>query len=257
MTDDSQKPPSHLSSEPLQSTPIRPESGASFSLVRNYFQTLWSIITHPVDFFRMMPTQGGLTSPLAFAVVTYWISEAFQFLWGAIFRTGWDSLYQRIAQLSQYSDTIDYSGGRLALEMSQKQEFLSWVMNLGSVIISPFFTVVTILITGLLLFIAAKLLAEDRTSGFRQNPVSYESATRIFCYAGAASIFGFIPFVGAFAGHLYTTILIILGAREVYRIGTGRAILLGLFPKLIGFILVLFLGFLLIILMTPFILLFA
>ncbi|MEK6578982.1 MAG: hypothetical protein AABZ55_07125, partial [Bdellovibrionota bacterium] len=58
-------------------------------------------------------------------------------------------------------------------------------------------------------------------------------AARIVCYATTPSLFYAIPLLGGFTASLCTLILTIIGAKEVYRVGAGRALVIALFSKVV------------------------
>ena len=65
--------------------------------------------------------------------------------------------------------------------------------------------------------------------------VTYESALRLICFGMAPSILAGLPIFGGFVAALLVLIVTVIGAREVYEVGTGRAIVIALFPKLLFF----------------------
>ncbi|MEK6704448.1 MAG: YIP1 family protein [Bdellovibrionota bacterium] len=187
-----------------------------FDIVIQYFQTVWSIIAHPVQFFSSMPLTGGVARPLAFALVTHWLGSAVAFLWRNIF-----------SGIFRHGDLIS-----AILGGSTDPNILTWLYGLGSVISDPFITLVSLLFTASLIFIGARILVSPGVN-FSPREITFESAVRITAFGMTPAVFSVIPAIGPVISSIYTIILTMIGAREIYRIGTGRAALIALFPKLI------------------------
>lgn len=195
-------------------------------LIRNYFKDLWQILANPQSFFRHLPHQGGMSKPLGFALVTHWIGSAMSFLWQLLFGGSFLAIVQSWfgADLSQ----IDYPGH--IVELSQmKHRFFEWFTGVGPVIADPFFTLASILLSSFLIFIAARIFvpAHSRIS------VTYETAVRISCYGLTPAILSALPILGGIVSSVYILVVTVIGTKEVYKISTGRALVIALFPKLI------------------------
>ena len=196
--------------------------------LKDYLQTLKEIHFSPDEFFKKMPEVGGLGRPLAFALITHWVAAAVGFLWVSAFGSSlmhplvWLS---RFGKLSQMSDTIDYPGRGAQLADLQSR-LVSWFWGAGSIIADPFMTLATILFTSFLVYLGARILVPNRR-------VTYESAARIISYGMAPSILGSVPILGAAVSGLWILVATVAGARQTYQIGSTRAIIIVLFPKLI------------------------
>src|SRR4051794_33591226 len=78
-------------SDPALTPESCPSCGAAIVVVprgvnpiRAYFLRVWQILTEPTAFFKTMPTTGGVSGPLAFALITHWLGSAVGFFWRAI-----------------------------------------------------------------------------------------------------------------------------------------------------------------------------
>lgn len=176
------------------------------SLLAGYLRTLRSVLRNPSTYFRTMPVAGGLAGPLAFALVTHWIGAAIGHLWSlllsGVVSDSSRSLYRIIADLG----------------------VSHWIWGTGSILLDPFLTLASILFTSSLVWIAARLLVSN---------VRYESAARIVCFGMSPAILASLPLFGRFLAESLTLIVTVIGAREVYRVGYGRALVIALFPKLL------------------------
>lgn len=202
------------------------EAGAvesATSLVRGYFSDVWRILTQPSRFFGELPLSGGYGPPLAFALVTHWIGKSGSFLWHSAL--GWT--------------TFDWLS-RYATE--QPVWLDKWLIGVGSVVTDPFATLFSILFTSAFVFAGARILVNGIA-------VSYESAVRLVCYGMTPSILAALPFFGWGLSSVLSVVVTVIGAKKMYRTGTGRAIVIALFPKILFFaffaIALLFLGLIL------------
>lgn len=196
-----------------------------------YFKTLWRLLTRPHLFFRSMPRQGGVSGPLTFALVTHWIGSALEYLWRNLLSGQFGSYFNELFKLAGDVADVD-SPGRSTILFEMKDKMLHWIWGTGSVIIDPFLTLVSILFTSFFVWIGARILVSPGKNGAPED-ISYESALRIVCFGLTPSILSALPLLGPLASTLLVWLVTIIGAREVYRIGFGRAAVVALFPKLL------------------------
>jgi len=199
--------------------------------IRRYFHDLWQVITRPTLFFRRMPVSGGVSGPLAFALITHWLGSAMEYLWklgiGGVASEYLGSLFRMATDVAE----VD-SPGRTARLMEVRDQVLHWIWGAGSVIADPFLTMVSILFTTMFVFVGARILVTPGKQGASQE-VTFESALRIVCFGMSPSILAVIPLVGPVIASIFVAIVTIVGTREVYRISTSRAVVVALFPKLL------------------------
>lgn len=201
--------------------------------IKNYFATLQSVLFHPRAFFRDLPSQGGISTPLAFALVTHWLGAFFEFLWVSIFK------FSQINWLSDLFSTLEdevHYSGKSSYTLKAKE----WLMSLdlgtgfGLILLDPFKTLFGILLAALSIFIGAWFLVSKKT-GDQHRPVDLKSTIRMVCYTISPSILTGIPLLGAFIPFIYILVLNILGIAAFYRVSHLRAIAIYLFPMLILF----------------------
>ena len=75
------------------------------------------------------------------------------------------------------------------------------------------------------------LFAHQQISGVQE--ITYESAVRVVCFGLTPAILAMLPLFGGFVSAICVVIVTVIGAREVYRTTTGRAVVIALFPKLL------------------------
>jgi hypothetical protein len=209
----------------------------SWSLVYRYFQNVWAILTRPATFFREIPFRKGLTGPLCFALTTHWIGSALGFIWHLMLGGSVHRFFQGLFRSMENGYDVD-SPARTAQLSQIRDQILEWFFGVGPVLLDPFFTLVSILVTSLFVFAGARILVAPSKKG-HPDEISFESAVRIVCFGMTPSLLNSFPILGGFIASLYTLIVTVIGTKETYRVNTGRALIIALFPKL------LFLGILL------------
>lgn len=199
--------------------------------IKQYFSDLYEITSRPTRFFRRMPTTGGVSGPLAFALVTHWLGSALEFLWHSLI--GGTAVRYVNDLMKMAGDVADVDNpGKSAQLFQIRDQLMHWIWGAGSVIVDPFFTLLSILFTTLFVFAAARIFVSPGREGSPRE-ITYESSLRIVCYGLSPSILAGIPLAGSFIAGLLTAIVTVVGAREVYRINLGRAIVVALFPKIL------------------------
>lgn len=208
--------------------------------VTAYLKTVWKILTTPTEFFSNLRLDGGVTGPLAFALVTHWIGSALEFLWksvsgGLAVRYLQQILDQMAGMMANDGGDID-SLGRGAWIDQTKAVLQQWLWGAGSVIMDPFTTLFTLLVTAVFVYFGARLLVGPH--------VRYESALRIICYGMTPTLLRGVPLLGGLVAWIYVLVVTVIGVKQAYRVETGRAVVIAIFPKLVllalGFLLLLF-----------------
>lgn len=203
---------------------------SSNSLIHRYSQDVWQILTSPTLFFRRMPVSGGISGPLAFALVTHWVGSALAFLWNLLIGGLISKYFGGLFDMAGDVADVDHPGRSSAI-LELREKFVHWFWGAGSVITDPFVTVVSILFTSFFVYLGARLLIHDHHE--ERPQITFESAARIICFGMTPAILAVFPVVGAAIGSLMVVIVTIIGTREVYRVSSGRAVAIALFPKLL------------------------
>ena len=222
-----------LEVDPLQPTPV-PVGEPNFVVA--YFRDVWMVLTRPSDFFARLPLSGGVSAPLAFALVTHWLGEAVAFLWRALisgYFAGFTAgLFHRFADMAgDISSDVDSPGRNASQFVAMGERFKEWFFGAGPVIADPFLTLIKICFMSFFVFIGARLLVPASRRAERE--VTYESALRIICYGMAPSILAALPIFGTPLAYVYGVVVTIIGASEAYRISRLRALAVSLFPQLL------------------------
>ena len=192
-------------------------------MIRNYFSLLWKIISRPTVFFRTLgadPTSFSLSFALSFAIITRWLGASMGFIWT-----------QFIGDVTALFESSIPSGMPVLLPPMFKERMAEWFLGVGPVILDPFLTLLSLLFTSLIIFAGARILitpGEDHP-----EKISYETVLKVLCFGTAPAIFAALPLFGAPLARFCTLIATVIGFKTVYRIGTGRALMVFLFPNLL------------------------
>jgi hypothetical protein len=202
--------------------------------IRGYFSRVWQILTEPTAFFKNMPTTGGVSGPLAFALITHWLGSAVGFFWHALIGGAIGEHFDALMRMAGDVAEVD-NPGRNAQMMEMAERMKHWVWGAGSVIADPFLTLGQILFVSFMVFLGARIFIANRG-------VTFESALRIVCYGMTPSILTALPLFGSPIAYIYKIVVTVIGAGQVYRVGKGRATLVALFPQvlLMGILLLIF-----------------
>jgi hypothetical protein len=197
--------------------------------IKRYFSDLKTVLTQPTAFFRRVPLRGGLSGPLAFALITHWIGSAIEYLWQSAFG---GMFAGRIEEALKQLETLPEveSLGRGAAYQQFRQAFLDWIWGTSSILLDPIWTVVSILWMAVFVFAGARLLITPGKDGAARE-ITFESAVRVVAYGMTPAIFRAVPGVGSLAAWIGTWVVTVIAAREIFRTTTTRAIFVGLFPQ--------------------------
>ncbi len=212
--------------------------------IARYFLTLKTLLTAPTRFFRTMPRPPGLVAPLVFGIVTNWIGSALEYLWytglGKVFETRISDLMNAFEKTAEIDST-----GQTRTLLALQERFTNWAFGVGAVLVDPFITCAKILFLAGFVWLAARLFANLSQSDVEER-LSYESAVAIVGYSLAASVFKGIPILGGLIASVFAMVISVIGATETYRVGTGRGLLIALFPMILlwGLVIAGFLAFL-------------
>lgn len=216
-------------------------AAGGLGLITGYFRQVWLILTHPSAFFRSMPVRGGVAGPLAFALVTHWLGSAVAFLWRTLIGGAVGGYLSRFMQMAGDVAEVDSPGrqGQFTGVMEIGERIQHWIWGAGAVIADPFITLARILFISFLVWLGARLLVTPGRDGAPRE-IDFESALRVICYGLTPSILAVLPLFGGFVSMIYVVAVTVIGAREVYRVETGRAFIIALFPQFLLFAFVAF-----------------
>lgn len=205
----------------------RPESAGQ--IVTDYFATIRRILTQPRAFFTSMPLASPIGGPLAFALITHWIAAGLDFFVTRGLGLGMGSLSDAIMRLD-LGDDID-TPARSEILARMKTQLADWLSSSAMVITAPFWTLLWLLSAAVWIWVASRLLSKQPAGTPR---ATYGSAVRLLCFATTPVLFSFVPGVGGLIVTVYTIVLTVIGAREIYQVSTERAVVIALFPRILA-----------------------
>lgn len=206
---------------PTELMPIRPPGENPFKV---YFSTLYALLTRPTAFFKTVDSGRSIAFALTFAVVTHWIGAALGYLWqsalGRVISSRFSDRFQIFDQMSAMAPS-----GQMETLNAWRERAYHWTWGTGSVLIDPFKTIISILLGSFFVWIASRILAEKNTR--------FETAVTIISFGTAPAILQGVPLVGPLLASIFVFIVTMIGARELYRVTSGRAMVIVLFPEIL------------------------
>jgi hypothetical protein len=171
-------------------------------------ETTKDVLLQPTSFFRAMPRQGGMGSPLLYAVLIGWA--------GLVAAAFYQALFHSLV-------------GPGALPFGDRPELtamVGWVEGWGGFVAQVVFGGVFVAIST---FVAAGILHLFLLllGGAREG---FEATFRVVSFAQATSILFLVPFCGQLIGFVWAIVLYVIGLAEAHRIGYGRSAAATLLP---------------------------
>ena len=168
----------------------------------NVIETWRRSVLEPGAFFADGPFGRAAVRPILYYLLISILSAGLSLTWGALLPTAQPGFVETLAGIMNVAlpDAADAVGsaGRLA-------DFF----------LTPFWAVLSLVITSLLLHLFVLLLVPGRRS--------LTATVRTVCYACGPAVFAIIPFVGGLVAWIWGAVLTVIGLREAHRTTTGRA----------------------------------
>ena len=174
------------------------EDEAGIGFVQGLLKTLRQSIFEPTRFFRRLPLQGGYKFPFLYALVVSSIS---------------------ILAAYMASSILD------SRAMSISHGMILMGPRLGTLVYVLLIVVLEIFIKPVVLLICLLALGVGNAK--------LESVFRISCYSMGPGIFNVVPLFGSLLAGIWEFVVLVIGLREGFGIGTGRAIIAILLPMIV------------------------
>jgi len=172
-------------------------------------ETTRQVLTGPTAFFRAMPVEGGIGSPILYGVIIGWVGAVAASFYQALFHSiVGESLFEALARLANPNAVP--SGSPLS----------GWLEGWGGLVGQAVFGGVLVAI-GVILNAGVLHLALLLLGGARRG---FEATVRVVSFSQAVSILFLVPFCGQLAGAIWVLVLYVIGLAEAHRIGHGKAI---------------------------------
>ncbi len=222
--------------------------------LKKFFQDTLELLTEPTRFFSGRFNDFTLNQALVFCVLIHWLSSFLEWMTRVVKH---ESLLDGFVKIREQLETIDLWKGiapQILPGSSSLSHVPSWTMELASVAIDPFRTLIGLVMSTFAIWVGATLLIQKKED---QDPVSFSNLLKMIAFTSSAphlvgSLLGFLPLnLGTFIGILYVVIVEMVALSVRYKISKLRAFAVTTLPSLVitglgmcfvGVLIALFLG---------------
>jgi hypothetical protein len=171
-------------------------------------ETTKQILAHPVTFFRVMPTSGGIGSPLLYAVIMGWLGVVAAGFYSALFNSVVGSGMAAFGESPEFAQAfyLAQSWGGFLVQVV----FGGVMVAIGVFIFSGIFHVMLLIL-----------------GGSRRD---FEATFRVVSFAYAPYVLALIPFCGGFVAGVWWIVLAVIGLTHAHEITGGKAAAAVLLP---------------------------
>jgi hypothetical protein len=173
-----------------------------------FVETIKLVLFQPVEFFRAMPTSGGLGGPLGFGVAVGYFGLAVSATYKFVFQSVAGRMITELARASELQRISEIVGSGVGLVLT---------LALGPLLI----------LIGLFLGAGVTHLCLMLLGGAKRG---FEATLRVACFAQAPALFAIVPFCGGLVQLVYEIVLAIIGISEAHQISRLTAALAVLLP---------------------------
>ena len=174
------------------------EQRSSLGFVGAFTGTLILSLTKPREFFKRVPTTGGFSTPIIYALISGMIGTWLNLAWQMLF-----SYWGIIEPDAQSQDSL-------------------MGLNILITVLSPIIIPLGLLAGTGIIQLALMLLGVQKSN--------YETTFRVICYSSGAAVLGVLPVIGSMIGAFITISLEAMGLREVYDISLRKGFAAVIFP---------------------------
>lgn len=167
----------------------------------NLAETWRRSVFQPGPFFANGPFDRPPVRPILYYLVISVLAAALSLTWGTLLPTSQGGLLETFGEVMNVPLPEAAAAGRL--------------VRLVDFFLTPFWAVLYLIISSLLLHIFVLLLVPERRS--------LTATVRTICYACGPGLFAIIPFVGGWVAGIWGIVVTVIGVREAHRTTTARA----------------------------------
>jgi hypothetical protein len=188
------------------------ERRASIGFASGLIETTQQVLASPAAFFRSMPVEGGIGSPLLYGLLLGYagivVTAIYEFVMTAVIGTSLGSLGELGGENEALARMLPAIQGGVGL---------GFKLVLGPVILlAMLFLLAGIMHLGL-------MMVGGAARGF-------EATLRVLCYSEATAVFQVIPVCGQLIGSVYMLVLLTIGLAEAHGTTRGKALVAVLLP---------------------------
>jgi hypothetical protein len=200
---DQAPPPPPETAPPETRLPFE-DSGQPF--VASLLETVKLLITDPTTAFRRMSLTAEIIRPLLYGVLLAWVGQLAAYLFGLIFQI---SIFGLLSQVGELEEVIPVA-------------FLGMGLGVFGLIIAPFFILIGIFISALIVHLFLMMVGGDNQG--------FGATLRVLCYSNTSQLAQLVPIAGGMIAWIWSLILAIIGLTEAQRTTTGKAAAAVLLP---------------------------
>jgi len=169
------------------------------------FETIKGVLLNPTSTFADMKTEGGLGTPIIYALILGSI--------GGIIGLIWQGLFENISSMI----------GRMGVEEFATFAAFGAIRFIVFAILTPLFVVVGLFIVSGICHLCLMIVGGANKS--------FEATFRVFAYtSGSVALMQLVPICGALVAGIWAIVCEIIGLREAHETTTGKAVLAVLLP---------------------------
>ena len=168
----------------------------------NLVETWRRSVFEPGAFFTNGPFDRAAVRPILYYLLMAVLGALLSLTWGTVLPTTQPGLMETLAEIMN-APLPDAPGATGA------------TTRLADFFLTPFWAVLYLIVTTLLLHVFVLVLAPQRRS--------LTATVRTICYAAGPGLFAIVPLVGGLVAGVWGVVLTVIGLREAHRTTTGRA----------------------------------
>ena len=172
------------------------------------FDTIKGVLGSPTEFFRAMPKEGGIASPLAYGMIVGFVALLITAVYQALTQTLMGSALAGLRDRGPLGQIAPYLEGGVGL--------------VSQVVFGPIWILIGLFVGAGIYHLVLLILGEARQG--------FETTFRVVCYGQSAAILQIVPFCGSLLTVVAWIIVGIIGLSEAHGIGRGSAAIAVLAP---------------------------
>ena len=178
-----------------------------------FFGGLWQTwkesVFYPNKFFSALPHQGGIGSPLLYALIVGWLGVVVSQIYGLLWSGAW------MGMMSHYVSEAEFLFGT----------GIHAFQTLAILIVAPVFLIIGLFISSGILHLIFMIF------GWANR--DFEATFRAIAYSEGAMIWCIIPFCGGIIGWIWGIVLAIIGLKHMQKTSGGKAALVFFLPGIL------------------------
>lgn len=185
------------------------ENRQGFGLLQSFIKTLTLSLNQPVEFFRTLPKDQGFGKPLTYSMIIICSSVIAS------------ALYQLMFQGAFLASMLRYLGQENLHEMII-QSSANGLLIVMTILGSPLQALINVFLYSGIYHLILKLISGTR--------FPYETSFRAYAYSRGPLLCSLVPALGFMVGAIWSSILFIIGMKEMHGTSYSKSIAAFLIP---------------------------